>query len=361
MFQRIKASNKAIVPIAVETLTRGGLVVYPTETCYGVGVDATNQQAVDTLLTYKFRREGKPISIAVADETMAKQYAAINPSAHNLYTNFLPGPLTVVSKSTGKTALGIASEYGTIGIRIPDYPLVLDIISEFAKPITATSANMSYRPRPYSIDQLLKYLPKKQQNLIGLIIDGGQLPKNDVSTVVDTTLSDLTIFRKGRISFSEENTAVMHTTTSSSQETEAFGAMVMLKYTASTKRGPLIMALGGELGTGKTHFTKGVAKQLGIKRTITSPSFSLVREYPYHSGKLVHIDTWRLAGTKEMHALDLRQYFTPGTVIVIEWADKFFDMLASLDEPSVTVLKVRLAYVSESKRTISVEEMPATC
>jgi L-threonylcarbamoyladenylate synthase len=129
-----------IIKTAVEVLSRGGLVIFPTETLYGIGADATNQAAIDKLLQYKSRREGKPLSIAVNSLEMAEQYVEVNKTALNLYQNFLPGPLTVVSKSLGRVAKGVESEIGTLGVRIPDYQLVLDIVTAFGKPITATSA-----------------------------------------------------------------------------------------------------------------------------------------------------------------------------------------------------------------------------
>ena len=132
---------KEIIKEAVSVLEDGGLIIFPTETMYGIGADATNQKAINKLLTYKARREGKPLSIAVNSTEMAKKYVKINKTAKNLYENFLPGPLTVVSKGLGKVASGVESETGTLGVRIPDYKLVLEIISKFKKPITATSAN----------------------------------------------------------------------------------------------------------------------------------------------------------------------------------------------------------------------------
>jgi L-threonylcarbamoyladenylate synthase len=126
---------------AVNTLKDGGLVVYPTETVYGIGVDATNPEAVRNLTEYKNRPFGKPYSIAVTDQKMAEEYVELNSTGKNLYQEFLPGPLTVISKGKHKVAPGVESEEGTLGIRIPDYKLVFDIITKFGKPITSTSAN----------------------------------------------------------------------------------------------------------------------------------------------------------------------------------------------------------------------------
>lgn len=81
--------------IAIEVLKSGGLIIYPTETLYGIGADATNPKAIKKLTEYKNRPFGKPYSIAVTNKKMAEKYAVLNKTAKNLYKEFLPGPLTV--------------------------------------------------------------------------------------------------------------------------------------------------------------------------------------------------------------------------------------------------------------------------
>ncbi len=103
----IQKTNKSkIIDHAVEVLKSGGILIYPTETAYGAGVDATNQKAVDRILAYKARMSGKPLSIAVCDEKMAKEYISINNTAKSIYENFLPGPITVISHGLHKVAFG---------------------------------------------------------------------------------------------------------------------------------------------------------------------------------------------------------------------------------------------------------------
>lgn len=358
--QTIKHDDPKVISTAVDVLQKGGMIVYPTETCYGLGADATNPDAVARLLQYKYRREGKPVSIAVSSKEMAQKYAHINEIATNLYENFLPGPVTVVSKSRGSLALGIESEYKTVGVRIPNHPIITQIVQKLGKPVTATSANVSYKKHPYSIEALLKNLPQKQKNLVDLIIDAGKLPRKEVSTVVDTTLNTFNVLRKGQISFGEKGTEVLSAVTENAEDTANFGSMLVLKYLDVLRDGTLIIALGGELGTGKTQFTKGIARQLGIKHTVKSPTFNLINEYKYKkdsiSGNLVHADTWRLADQKELKALNIERYIHPGNIIVIEWADKFYGDIKSLTKNSkVTILKVRFEHLSLNRRKIGVE------
>ena len=192
-------SKEAIIRIAIEVLGSGGLIIFPTETSYGVGVDATNSNAVSRLLEYKRRPEGKAISVAVANLKLADKYVDINPAAEGIYKNFLPGPVTVISKSKKLLDARLESEQGSLGIRIPNYRLILDILEKFNKPITATSANSAGKKTPYSIDDIFNNLSKKQKSLIDLVIDAGELPHNPPSTVIDTTSEELTVYRKGRI------------------------------------------------------------------------------------------------------------------------------------------------------------------
>lgn len=355
-----QTNNEQIVNDACKILTAGGLIVYPTETCYGIGADATNQAAVNKLLAYKARREGKPLSIAVTDKEMAKRFVEINEVAENLYDNYLPGPITVVSKSLGNVVDGVESEFGTLGIRIPDYQLVLDIVNKFGKPITSTSANISYKDRPYSISQLLKDTPAKSQELIDLIIDGGELQKNEPSTVVDTTLNNLNIMRAGTL-LVEQMTAdkkpVLKAITKSDDETVKFGGLNMLKFIDVPLSKPLLFCLSGELGAGKTQFSKGIAKQLEISKIVKSPTFTILNEYDYEQGqrkgKFVHIDTWRIESLKDLDSVGVRTYFATGNVLAIEWADKFFeDIIAIAKENGAKIINVVFKYIDESTRQI---------
>ncbi|MCA9370191.1 MAG: threonylcarbamoyl-AMP synthase [Pseudomonadales bacterium] len=322
-------THNEVIQKAVKVLQRGELVVYPTETVYGVGVDATNQKAVDALLQYKSRREGKPLSIAVANASMAAQYAQINQQASALYKQFLPGPMTVISKDLGKLADGVASEFNSIGIRIPDYPLVREIVRDLGTPITATSANASGKRRPYTIQHILDNLSEKQKSHISLIIDAGELPRREPSQVIDTTLSIPVSVRAGSGLLKSSNT--MQLVSQSEQETMAIAGKIMLQHWNSVSTTGVLIGLEGELGAGKTIFTKGVAEFLKINETITSPTYSYIEEYPFQRhtthGMLYHIDAWKLQSRDEVRRLRLAELLRPKTVVVIEWFSQVVDAM----------------------------------
>jgi L-threonylcarbamoyladenylate synthase len=358
-------NTDSVIEDAVTALESGELIIFPTETCYGVGGDATNLDSVQKVLKYKSRREGKPLSIAVANKEMASKYVEINDIADNLYENYLPGPITVVSKSLGNVATGVESEFGTIGIRIPKYQLILDILTKFNKPFTSTSANVSYQSTPYDIDSLLEKLPTKQKNMIGLIIDAGHLPHNPPSTVVDTTLNNLNVMREGSELFDldiSENNVVLKANTAKFEDTIDFGGLTMLKYIDTVIDQPLILALRGELGAGKTQFVKGIAMKLGIKEDISSPTYTIIDEYKYKLGEhrngfLIHMDTWRVDGSDEFLRTGICEYLIKGNIVAIEWADKFYkDLLELSIESGAKLLKVDFEYLSEVEREVVVIE-----
>ena len=350
----LNTENEAIQK-AIDVLSGGGLLIYPTETCYGLGVDALNPIAVEKLLRYKTRREGKPFSVAVADMKMASQYVEINETAKNLYDTFLPGPLTVVSKSRGRVSPLVESEEKTLGIRIPAYDFVRALVKEFGKPITATSANVSYAKKPYSLAEWKRYTPKKNQALVSLFLDGGTLPISPASTVVDTTLDDYEILRQGEITIAKAvKPAII---TNSETETRQLAKKILVKYRESYPNTCLIFSLKGDLGAGKTQFAKGIADGLGIRQNVLSPTYILMREYPFKNGKFIHVDTWRIFSESELDDLNIRDYIKPGNVIAIEWAEKAVRLLDEVSSDlKVKIITVMFTHQSPRTREISVSD-----
>lgn len=316
-------TTEEVIQKAREELAAGGLVIFPTETTYGAGVDATQQSAVDKLLAYKSRREGKPLSIAVTDQQMAEQYVEVNDSAKRIYQRFLPGPVTVVSKSKNVVAQGVASEYGTLGVRIPAYPLVIDIVKALGKPMTATSANGSGEKRPYTVQDIFDGLSEKQKSLIDLVIDAGELPPNPPSTVIDTTLDTPVVFRQGDITVEGTSTEQTVFPSASEEQTQEIAQRIMLKHWNSIKETGLVIALHGSLGVGKTVFVKGMAKFLGIQDTLTSPTYVYLLQYHYNrheqQGQLHHFDLWRIENPEMLEQLEFGSLFGPNQVVAIEW------------------------------------------
>lgn len=361
-----------IISQSIAVLHAGGLVLFPTETTYGAGVDATNQEAVNRLLSYKSRREGKPLSIMVTDEEMAKQYVLINEQAHALYEQFLPGPVTVISKSLDsvdkngqRIAQGVASEFGTLGVRIPDYDLMLAITQAFGRPITATSANASGQRRPYSVADILVGLSEKQKSLIDLVLDAGELPKNEPSTVIDTTLSTPVVLRTSdrveHTQVSETKTGDRKVTTlfsRSEQETKEIAGRILLKHWDDITETGLVIGLDGDLGMGKTIFTKGSAEFLKIEEIIKSPTYTYIEEYDFTrhqtSGKLYHLDMWKVESQAEFERLAIETLLGTNTVLIIEWFSQVAELIAPLLK-NVPLVTVRFSQVGEDRKLEIIE------
>ena len=264
---------------AAEVIKKGGLVVFPSDTVYILAVDPTNQKAVDKLLGFKNRWTGKAISVAVLDKKMAEEYVVLSDNAQNIYANLLPGPFTVVSAGKHKVAKGIEAEDGTLGIRIPDNKNIYELVKMLGKPITATSANLSGRTPNYSVESFLKPLSKKKLVMIDMIVDGGKLPKNKPSTVIDATEPEIKILRRGDLIAG----SAMQTLISKSERETGKIAEYLLKKSLNSKAKnlkPVVFGLSGELGCGKTVFSREIGKLLGVKEKITSPTFVIYNEYP---------------------------------------------------------------------------------
>lgn len=347
----MKVINSFDNPLIISVLESGGTVIFPCETVYGIAVDAQNKTAVIKLTNYKQRPLGKPYAIMCADKTMAQKYVEINKTANNLYDNFLPGPLTIVSLGKHKLAPGVESETGTLGVRIPDYPKMLELIKEFGEPIVATSANASYQKRPYQIVDILDNISEKQKRLIDLIIDVGELPHNEPSTVIDTTLDDEpVVLRQGEIKLKDKNEILSR----SEENTQNAAKEIWQKYQDLKGSRAMVFALEGQMGAGKTQFVKGLAKAMGIDQTITSPSYDLLLSYVKDSNKLVHIDTWRMIEPgKEVLDLNLKSLLTDSSVIAIEWADRIQDKIRLLADDAL-IIWVKIDYSkAENQRLIS--------
>jgi L-threonylcarbamoyladenylate synthase len=171
---------------AVSILMHDGLVVYPTETVYGLGADAFSDEAILKVYEAKKRPLSMPISIAVADFDMLNAVARVEPGMQEFIEAFLPGPVTVVLAARSCVPEILTGGTGMIGIRMPAHALALELIAKFDTPITATSANLHGSKEPVTPEECT--VPRE------LLIDGGRLP-GIPSTVVD--LAEKRILRAG--------------------------------------------------------------------------------------------------------------------------------------------------------------------
>jgi tRNA threonylcarbamoyladenosine biosynthesis protein TsaE len=227
-------------------------------------------------------------------------------------------------------------------------------VKAFGKPITATSANTSGVKQIFSFEEWQRYVLPNRQEIVDLFIDAGKLQVRSPSTVVDTTLENPEILRQGELVLSDGAT---HFESLCVQDTIDLGGKLIIQQHDQLATHPLIIALQGELGAGKTQFAKGVGQALGITETINSPTYTLMKEYPYQTNKsqgfFYHIDTWRLFEDETMSELGIESRIGAGDVVAIEWQEKANDWIKKLTTP-ITIAWIIISETSETSRTITI-------
>jgi len=367
---------------AAKIILAGGLVIFPSDTVYILAVDPTNEKGVKKLLEFKNRWTGKAVSVAVSDQKMAEEYVVLNENSKNIYKNLLPGPFTIVSEGKHKVATGIEAENGTLGIRIPDNKYIHDLVDRLGKPVTATSANLSGRTPNYSVQSLLRPLSKKKKEMIDLIVDGGKLAKNKPSTVIDATESEIKILRRGDLITGKTTSLI----SKSEKETEKIAEFLLRrnppvdKSTSSLKEGrkslgqnkPLVFLLSGDLGCGKTVFSRKVGHLLGVKEKIVSPTYIIYNEYKIQNPpvdkstsslkegrksleknwKFLHMDLYKITSEKDLEEIKFLDLFEENTVSCIEWPEQMGENYLKKLREKTNVVSVNFEYVDEKTREI---------
>ncbi|MAF20633.1 MAG: threonylcarbamoyl-AMP synthase [Parcubacteria group bacterium] len=188
-----------IIEIAVGVIKRGGSFVYPTDTVYGLGVDALRIDSIERLFKIKKRPATKPVPIMIRDIEMAKQIAFVNKKQEAVLKKVWPGPVTVVLEKRRIIPEVLTAKQRTIGLRIPDCQFTQALMENLVEPITVTSANLSGQPPLISSREVIKNFEKAYPRP-DLILDAGDLPASPPSTVLDLTSSQPKILRVGPVS-----------------------------------------------------------------------------------------------------------------------------------------------------------------
>lgn len=192
--------DKSAIDAAAQAIRRGALVAFPTETVYGLAADALNLEAVARVFEVKGRPANNPLPVQVASERDIPQVAVDIPYvAAELIRRFMPGPLTIVLRASPDVPDLVTAGTGTVGVRIPDHPVALELLRSAAIPIVAPSANPSGEPPPTSAEEVLAYLGGR----IEYLLDAGPSQIRIASTVVDLTSTPPRILRHGAISDEE--------------------------------------------------------------------------------------------------------------------------------------------------------------
>lgn len=177
----------------------GGLVVYPTDTVYGLGVDPTNEAAVEKLWKFKGERGDKPVLLVVSDEMMAKKYVKLNDLGKKIIRKYWPGSVSVVGVSKNRVVKKLHGGKGTLGLRMPNNKFVLNLVGIFGKPITSTSANISGGRTCGSLEEFSAVIPKESMDFVDVFVDGGTIEDKLPSTIVDISSGEMRMVREGEV------------------------------------------------------------------------------------------------------------------------------------------------------------------
>lgn len=183
---------------AAKVLAAGSLIIYPTDTVYGMGVDALNESAIQSQRTFKSRESNRPFLIILPDVASIEKYAVLNAAARELAERFLPGPLSLVLPAKPSIPDSLTFQ-GTIGIRIPNDSFCLELARVFGKPYTTTSANRTGRETPATIHDIMKQFGSDIHS-IALAVDAGDRSAHVPSTIVSCVDETPRILRQGALS-----------------------------------------------------------------------------------------------------------------------------------------------------------------
>lgn len=188
--------DRKIMEEAGALLKEGALVAFPTETVYGLGANALDEEAAAKIYAAKGRPSDNPLIVHIADiESLPKITEEIPEAAVKLAERFWPGPLTIVLKKSEAVPYGTTGGLGTVAVRMPSHPIALEMIRHGGGYIAAPSANTSGRPSP----TLAAHVADDMDGIIPLILDGGAVGIGIESTIVDLTDEVPTILRPGFI------------------------------------------------------------------------------------------------------------------------------------------------------------------
>jgi len=193
MAEIIKARklNEKIIGKIIEKLRKGAVIIYPTETCYGLGCSIKAKKAIERIYKIKKRNKNKALSVIVSSEGIIGRYAKIGVKEKLLMKKFMPGPLTIVAEKK-ENVPEILSKEG-IAFRIPGNKTALKLCRQLNEPIITTSANLEGEKEIYSAGEAIKKFSGK----VDIIVDAGVIPKRKPSTIYDAKAGK--VLREGKI------------------------------------------------------------------------------------------------------------------------------------------------------------------
>ncbi|RJO59715.1 threonylcarbamoyl-AMP synthase [Candidatus Parcubacteria bacterium] len=194
---KLHKPDPVIIKRALGILSAGGVVVYPTDTAYGLAVDAANEEAIGKIFIMKQRIQ-KALPVLVENIKMAQKYTAIDDFAMKFLKRYWPAAVTFILPSKQNLPAALTLGLGTLGIRQSTQKIAQALVASLGRPITSTSANISGAGVFYSGQDVARHFGKYQIKP-DLILDAGEIPEEPPSTIVDLTCRPPKILRKGRV------------------------------------------------------------------------------------------------------------------------------------------------------------------
>ena len=202
---RVKETRTEPIAAALAGLRRDEVIVFPTETLYGLGADALSDTAVEKVFQLKGRDPNNPIPVLIDGRNMLGTLVADIPRlAEVLIARFWPGPLTIVLAARKDIPRPLLNSNGGIGVRLSSQPIATQIVKALGHPLTATSANPSGKAPARTLDEAKQYFSGQ----IDVFVDGGELTSRTGSTVVEISADKVKIIRAGEISEAQLESAL---------------------------------------------------------------------------------------------------------------------------------------------------------
>lgn len=188
------------MPTIVDALESGDIIVYPTETCYGIGCDATDEGAVSRIFDIKKREAEKSVLVVMPDIEMVKEYIVWNDTVDKLARTYWPGPLTIIGELLPDAYLadGVVADDGTVACRVSSHPFVYELTASLGRPIVSTSANISHMESPYD-SEVVRAMYEHEDLKPDMLIDAGVLPDQSPSTIVRVNNGAIEVLRQGSL------------------------------------------------------------------------------------------------------------------------------------------------------------------
>ncbi len=194
----IPVTDPSAIAEAVSALRQGFLIIFPTDTAYGIGADILQESALEAVQALKGREQGKPLPLIAADMAQVEAFADLTPGERLLAERYWPGPLTILLKPRESVSQKVTIGQSRVGIRVPNSTVARTVAAKLGRPIVATSANPTGAGAPYGPSAVLNAFQGRSDGP-AVFLDAGDLPVVLPSTIVELLDENVIVRRPGPI------------------------------------------------------------------------------------------------------------------------------------------------------------------